>query len=164
MRRLDDGRIAARVVTLDPVNHPHTIDVILILAEENGSWRIDEIRPSPTAAATAVASAEAVTWPLTTTVDGYTVELMVSNGPPDARPVRITLRDAAGEAIDGAEITTVLVPAGAGLPAELTMNNIDPGTYFASAPLPATGDVIAEIEVLLPDGSILAAGFTFPAD
>ena len=44
------------------------------------------------------------------------------------------------------------------------MSNVDPGTYFASAPLPAAGTIIAEIDVLLPDGTTLTAGFTFPAD
>jgi copper transport protein len=161
VRRLDDGRLAARVVTIDPVNHPHTVDVILILAEEAGSWRIDEIRQPPPAP-TAPSTPEAVTWPLTATVDGYSVELMLSDGPNEARPLRITLRDSAGDRVDGAQVSVVLAPVGAGIPAELSLDNTDPGIYFANAALPATGTVIAEITAILPDGSTLTAGFTFP--
>jgi hypothetical protein len=43
------------------------------------------------------------------------------------------------------------------------MTNVDPGTYFATAPLPTSGAIIAEFDVTLPDGSSLTAGFTFPA-
>lgn len=43
VRRLADGRVAAHVVTADPVGHPHLVEVILVFAPVGDRWLIDEI-------------------------------------------------------------------------------------------------------------------------
>ncbi|MGH2531204.1 MAG: copper resistance protein CopC [Thermomicrobiales bacterium] len=43
VREQADGRVAAHVVTEDPVNHPHVIRVVLVFAEVGDRWLIDEI-------------------------------------------------------------------------------------------------------------------------
>src|SRR5581483_7754001 len=42
-RALPDGRVGAYVAAIDPVNHPHQIDAVLIFIKENGIWKIDEV-------------------------------------------------------------------------------------------------------------------------
>jgi copper transport protein len=43
VRQLADGRVGAYVVTQDPVNHPHTVQVVLIMEKVGDRWLIDEI-------------------------------------------------------------------------------------------------------------------------
>ncbi|MGH2559153.1 MAG: CopD family protein, partial [Thermomicrobiales bacterium] len=43
VRLLSDGRVAAHVVTEDPLGHPHVVSVVLIFAREGERWLIDEI-------------------------------------------------------------------------------------------------------------------------
>jgi copper transport protein len=43
VRLLPDGRVGAYVVTEDPVNHPHTVRVVLIMDKVDNRWLIDEI-------------------------------------------------------------------------------------------------------------------------
>ena len=130
-RSLEDGRLATRVVTIDPINHPHRIEVMLILASEDGIWRIDEVLIPDAGDAEADA---ATSWPIEISSEGYDVVLNLGEISAQGRPLRISVRDATGQSVDGAIGTIVLVPRGAGLPIELELANIDPGTYFAYAP------------------------------
>jgi copper transport protein len=157
-RALPDGRLATRVITLDPINHPHQLESILILAEEDGIWRIDEVHVSaPDFETTQTAS----NWPLTTTIDNATVALTVGSPTEQGRPLRVKLTDRADASIDGATGTIVVVPRGAGVPLELELANVDPGVYFVYAPALPAGTYVAEIELTLPDGSTVVAGFRF---
>ena len=156
-RRLEDGRLATQVVTLDPVNHPHQLEAIVILALENGIWRIDEIILPEPETSVSVASE----WPITATSGDYTLSLTVGDPSAQGRPLRLEVTDSAGTRIDGASGTIILVPQGVGVPGELELINVDPGVYFAYAPAGGSGTWVADVSLILPDGTELNVGFTF---
>jgi copper transport protein len=158
---LDDGRIGAEVTTVDPINHPHVTTVVLIFAQEDGGWKIDEVR-SLVSTATPGAGTPAVTsWPLTATVSGYQLQLIVSPGPDDARPVRVTLRDSDGKAINDAQIAVYFTPRAVGVPSNVTLTNSDPATYTGKTALPESGTIDASVEITLADGTQLENVFSF---
>lgn len=157
VEKLDDGRIGAAVTTVDPINHPHVTTVVLIFAQEDGVWKIDEVRRL---AGTATPAA-ATTWPLTASVSGYQLELTVSSGPDDARPVRVTLRDSDGNAINDAQVAVYFTPRGVGVPENITLTNSDPATYTGKTPLPESGAIDASVEITLADGTQLENVFSF---
>lgn len=162
VEKLDDGRIGAEVTTVDPINHPHVTTVVLIFAQEDGMWKIDEVRSlSSTATPAAAGTPQATTWPLTATVSGYRIELFVSSGPDDARPIRVTLRDSNGKAINDAQIAVYFTPRGVGVPENLTLTNSDPATYTGKTPLPESGTIDASVEITLADGTQLENVFSF---
>lgn len=161
VEKLDDGRIGAEVTTIDPVNHPHVTTVVLIFAQEDGMWKIDEVRSLAGTATPAAGTPQATTWPLTATVEGYLLELYVSSGPDDARPVRVTVRDSNGKAINDAGVAVYFTPRGVGLPSNLTLANTDPATYTGKTSLPESGTIDASIEITLADGTQLETVLSF---
>ena len=165
VRKLDDGRIGAHVTIADPVNHPHEVDVVLIFAQENGLWLLDEARApeSMTGTPSVTETPLTVTWPLMSMADGYHVTFEVSSGPADARPIVLTLRNSNGEAIENAMVHVALTPRGVGIPVSVMLANIDPGTYAGNASLPPSGIIEADITITLPSGTELNPAFTFPA-
>jgi copper transport protein len=162
VEELDDGRIGAEVTTVDPINHPHTTTVVLIFAHEDGMWKIDEVRSlANTATPAATGTPSITTWPLTATANGYQIELFISSGPDDARPVRVTLRDSEGNAINDATIAVYFTPHSVGIPENIALTNSDPATYTGKVPLPETGTIDASVEITLADGTQLENVFTF---
>ena len=166
VHKLDDGRIGALVTMADPVNHPHEVAVVFIFKQENGTWLIDEARAPASASGspTATETPFVVAWPLTASLSGYDITFKVSEGPSNSRPVVLTIRNSNGDAIDGATIEVVLTPRGVGLPSDISLTNVDPGTYAGKASLPATGVIEADITITLPGGGVINPAFTFPAN
>jgi hypothetical protein len=160
-RQLPDGRLATQVITLDPVNHPHQLESVLILAEEDGIWRIDEVHLRT---ADPAAPAPPSSWPLETSVGTITLSLTVGEPGDQGRSLRLRLTDQDGNSIDGASGLVVVVPRGAGVPAELELTNVDPGVYFAYAPSIPPGTYVAEVDLTMPNGERVVAGFTFVLD
>ena len=165
VRKLDDGRIGAHVTIADPVNHPHEVNVVLIFAQENGRWLLDEARSPESADGTPIVTETpmTVTWPLMSMADGYHVTFKVSEGPADARPIVLTIQNPNGDAIEDAMVHVSLTPRGVGLPVDVMLANVDPGTYAGNASLPPSGVIEADITITLPDGIELNPAFTFPA-
>ncbi|MGH2551572.1 MAG: hypothetical protein ACRDHN_19475, partial [Thermomicrobiales bacterium] len=162
VEKLEDGRVGAEVTTVDPINHPHTTKVVLIFAREDGMWKIDEVRSIASTATPSASGTPAITtWPLTSTVSGYQIELIVSSGPDDARPVRVTLRDSEGNAINDATIAVYFTPHGVGIPENITLTNSDPATYTGKVALPESGSIDASVEITLADGTQLENVSTF---
>jgi hypothetical protein len=161
IEKLDDGRIGAEVTTVDPINHPHVTTVVLIFAQEDGAWKIDESRSLASSATPSAGTPQPTSWPLTATVSGYQLQLIVSPGQDDARPVRVTLRDSAGNAINDAQIAVYFTPRSVGVPSNLTLTNSDPATYTGKTPLPESGAVDASVEMTLSDGTQLQTVLTF---
>jgi copper transport protein len=157
-RTLNDGRLATKVILLDPVNHPHRLEMVLILAEESGIWRIDETQyvETPPDQGTQIA-----TWPMSVTAGDFIVTLNLGDASESGRSVRITLKDAAGQSVDGASGIAAVVPRGAGVPAEVPLVNIDPGVYFGYAPAIGPGAYVIDVQLTLPNGEIIETGFTF---
>ncbi len=48
VRRLADGRVGAYVAAVDPVNHPHQINAVVVFARDGDRWLIDEVHDDPT--------------------------------------------------------------------------------------------------------------------
>ncbi|MEZ4624205.1 MAG: CopD family protein [Thermomicrobiales bacterium] len=156
-RRLDDGRLATQVVTLDPVNHPHQLEATVILALEDGIWRIDEIILPEPETSVSVASE----WPITATSGDYTLSLTVGDPSAQGRPLRLEVTDSAGTRIDGATGTIILVPQGVGVPGELELINVDPGFTSPTRPQAVPEPGLLTFRSCFPDGTELNAGFTF---
>jgi hypothetical protein len=77
--------------------------------------------------------------------------------------VVLTIRNSNGDSVESATIDVALTPRGVGLPSEVRLTNVDPGTYSGKAALPASGVIEADINITLPDGSQINPAFTFPA-
>ncbi len=47
VQRLPDGRVGAYVAAIDPVNHPHEVNAVVIFAKVGDRWLIDEVHSDP---------------------------------------------------------------------------------------------------------------------
>ena len=145
-RRLEDGRLALRVVTLDPANHPHETDVVLIFVEEAGRWAIDEVRLPRDPLAVPTASAAPTSWPISLAGGGFVAEVSHGVETADGVGLVVRLRDDAGTPFRDATVVVRVIPRGPGAPAAATLVMADPGLYAGRVLLPP-GDWDLDIEV-----------------
>lgn len=47
VQRLPDGRVGAYIAAIDPVNHPHQVNAVVIFANVGDRWLIDEVHSDP---------------------------------------------------------------------------------------------------------------------
>jgi mono/diheme cytochrome c family protein len=146
VRRLPDGRVGAYVAAVDPVNHPHQIDAVLIFARVDGRWVIDEVHADPSG-----------TLGISTTpTPGQTVPVAAPMTPIASGDLILTVRQAPASASGGAfliELTTAtgepVTNARIELDAEmldmqmslqvLTATSQGDGTYIATLPIAMSG-------------------------
>jgi len=160
VRKLSDGRIGAYVAALNPVNHPHQINAVVILIEESGRWLIDEVHEDPNNIFQPTATAGATEIPTTgigTPVarGGLIFNLLRTPG-----GVSLTLTNTTGSPVTDANVQFVaeMLDMNMGAATARTGPNVK-GVYVAAIPFAMSGTWRVTVQAARPDG--VAATFAF---
>lgn len=170
-RRLPDGRVGAYIVVIDPVNHPHQINAVVIFAQERGRWLIDEVHQDPggalvaTVTPTSASSAPVAGLNTPVTSAGLVVTLLEAPFSYGVQDLMLEVKDTRGEAVTGLRVVFYVdMPDMAMGIQEITAAEEEGGRYRATVPvgMPGPWQAIATIE--LDDGRDVAFSFPFTID
>ena len=163
VRKLPDGRVGAYIEALNPVNHPHQIDAVVIFAPESGRWLIDEVHEDPNNVLEPTATAGAVQVPSAGIGTPVAREGLVLNLTRTGGGVALSLTNASGAPITDARVSFV------GEMLEMSMGaltaNAGPnaqGVYAATLPFSMAGTWRVTAQITKADGSTTTFAFLVP--
>lgn len=156
VRRLPDGRIGAYVEAVDPVNHPHQINAVVILTRVGDRWLIDEVHTDPHGTLAVTPTPPGMTLPsagVQTPIasDGLVLTVLQVPGTPGVWPIEMQLTTAGGESVIGAtvELTLEMLDMEMGVQI-ITMEEAGDGRYRAALPIGMSGNWQVRFTVTRP--------------
>ncbi|MFL5759597.1 MAG: FixH family protein [Thermomicrobiales bacterium] len=166
MRALPDGRVGARVIIDDPVNHPHVTYAVLVFAQSGDQWLIDEIHADPGTASPAATPAPlatpdaAITTPVTKSAE--TVQIEPFTAKLDDNQITADITDAKGQPVTGAIVSIAVDPAGSPVGSFVVpATESTPGKYTATVPFAAAGNWRLTVRLGVPGKPAVPYVFTF---
>jgi copper transport protein len=155
VRVLPDGRVGARVVIDDPVNHPHVTYAVLVFSQSGDRWLIDEIHADQGPASLTQTPAPIVTPDAAIGTAVTKNDLTVQTEPftPVVNDNQITadVLDANGKPVTGAVVTISAVPTGSTV-GSLSVPAVESATgkYTATVTFAAAGNWQLTVRVGIP--------------
>lgn len=147
VRRLPDGRVGAYIGAVDPINHPHQVNAVVIFAKTGERWLIDEVHrdplglagPSGTPAAPRVINVPTGDVGTTLTSGGLLVTMVEVPQTFGMGRYVIEITDVQGNPVSDATVTV-----------EIDMPEMGMGVQAANAELNDDGQWVAETPMGMP--------------
>ena len=153
VRKLPDGRVGAYIVAIDPVNHPHQINAVIIFAKEGDRWLIDEVHQDPTGSLapaapspTAAVPSAALGTPVTS--GGLVVDLVQAPTAIGTGNFTVRVTDGRGKSVIGLDVSMTLDMSG--MPMDTTRIGAvegESGMYLAELPVSMPGQWLLDVTI-----------------